>query len=237
MNGFMSILNNQWVIGIGVTLISTLIIWIISTYISRRIVKKTNLEANNSVLDKLRPIYQDFIIPEVWFIEEVIDSVAREKGLEKSELNSVTNFLTDILVEISSNYYIPLNIKKEYIAAFELVLSDRKESQNDTFDLTLTKNYRAHNTYTDRRLHAYSRMIFLLIYFVLTGIVIIFLTTTQEVTGMQILLDDPSIELMGILIITTSLTLMLGLITFLYSRPLGKKRMQESVRQSDEPYR
>lgn len=119
MNSVQNILSNQWIIGIGTTVISAVIISLATKWITRKNQNKRYMLANREIMDSLRPLYLMVEIPSSITIAAVISSIAREFSFDIRALNSPENVREDIFREIISNNFLNSDIKKSFIEQYE----------------------------------------------------------------------------------------------------------------------
>ena len=119
MDKIIELMQNDWVIGIGGGIISGIIVYYITVYVldrkKKHDIKRNILYANNAVLDILRPYIANSGLPDKKEIQAVINSVSRQYGVKSIEMNSISVFYEELLVEFISNPYIPGEAKKRNI--------------------------------------------------------------------------------------------------------------------------
>lgn len=119
MDKIVEFLQNAWVIGIAGGTISGIIVYYITVYILERKkkhdLKRNIIYANNAVLDILRPYIANSGLPDKKELEAIINSISRQYSVKYSDMNSITVFYEDLVVEFIGNLYIPNEVKKKNI--------------------------------------------------------------------------------------------------------------------------
>lgn len=119
MDSISDFMQNAWVIGIAGGTISGIIVYYITVYVLDRKKKndhKRNITyANNAVLDILRPYIANSGLPDRKELEAIINSVSRQYCIKHDEMNSMTIFYEDLVLEFIGNLYIPDEMKKKNI--------------------------------------------------------------------------------------------------------------------------
>lgn len=119
MGKLLEFMQNAWVIGIAGGTISGIIVYYITVYVLDR-KKKHDLRrnityANNAVLDILRPYIANSGLPDKKELEAIINSISRQYGVKCCQMNPITVFYEDLVVEFIGNLYIPDEVKKKNI--------------------------------------------------------------------------------------------------------------------------
>lgn len=119
MDKFIEFMQNAWVIGIAGGTISGIIVYYITVYVLDRKKKsdyRRNIAyANNAVLDVLRPYIANSGLPNKKELEAIINSISRQYGVKHDEMNSISTFYEDLVLEFIGNLYIPDDVKKKNI--------------------------------------------------------------------------------------------------------------------------
>lgn len=125
----MSWLDNQWVIGLGTGLVTTLITLGIGKFFAS---KKENREflrrveiANNEILHALRPLIAEQKEPTKAMIRSLVNSTARNFLLEPKDLLSVGEIIDALVREIMVNSFLSSHQKIEFS---QVVYSLREEA-------------------------------------------------------------------------------------------------------------
>lgn len=129
MEKLVSFFTNQWVVGIGTTVISAVFVSYGTKWFTRKKQDKRYILANKEVMEALRPMYLSLMMPSKITIDAVISSVAREFNFSSKELNSVENIKQDIFREIVSNNFLSVDLKKDFISEYESVVQADLESR------------------------------------------------------------------------------------------------------------
>lgn len=116
---FYEFMQNAWVIGIAGGTISGIIVYYITVYFlagkRNRDFKRNITLANNAVLNLLRPYIANSGLPDRKALKAIINSISRQYGVKCSEMNPISAFYEDLVVEFVSNLYIPDEVKKRNI--------------------------------------------------------------------------------------------------------------------------
>ncbi len=133
MDKFIEFMQNAWVIGIAGGTISGIIVYYITVYVLDRKKKsdyKRNIAyANNAVLDILRPYIANSGLPNRKELEAIINSISRQYGVKHDEMNSISTFYEDLVLEFIGNLYIPDEVKRINI---EKLLENIDTLKNET---------------------------------------------------------------------------------------------------------
>lgn len=112
------IINNPWVIGIGGGIISSLIVFFVTQYISRKRGKREYIQkieiANNDILYFIRPLIIDKKIPTMEIISAIRFSTAKKYGIKEEDLYNETSLYNDLVTEIMANSFLSAEQKLEF---------------------------------------------------------------------------------------------------------------------------
>lgn len=136
MKGFFS---NPWTIGIGTGIISGFIIFILTSAISSRVLKKSEKadrlirirNANNEVIATLKPYIADNGLPQPRIIEAIIFSVARKYQIDHKEMLSATAYCEELIREIVGSVYVSSERKKQYTQALGEYIEQIQKTEID----------------------------------------------------------------------------------------------------------
>lgn len=113
----MAWLNNQWVIGIGTSIISGFLVFF---FTRKFFTDKQNKEydqkirtANNEILYAVRPLIVEKTKPSKQVLDSVLYSTARKYGVELSDIYNVHSLSDDLTNEIMSNSFLSSDQKIE----------------------------------------------------------------------------------------------------------------------------
>jgi len=136
----MELFENIWFVGIGGGIVSGFIVYFVTNWFFSR---KDNSEriklahqANDEVVNILKPYIADKGLPEIEVVNALISSVARKFKLDTSELYSVEYVCEELIREIISNVYVSCDKKVEYtqqLADYAFIIKRSKttiESRN-----------------------------------------------------------------------------------------------------------
>ena len=85
--------------------------------------------ANNAVLDILRPYIANSGLPNKKELEAIINSISRQYSVKHDEMNSISTFYEDLVLEFIGNLYIPDEVKKKNV---EKLLENIDTLKNET---------------------------------------------------------------------------------------------------------
>lgn len=136
MKGFFS---NPWTIGIGTGIISGFIIFILTSAISSRVLKKSEKadrlvrigNANSEVIATLKPYIADNGLPQPRIIEAIIFSVARKYHIDHKEMLSASAYCEELIREIVGNVYVSSEKKKQYTQELGEYIEQIQKTEND----------------------------------------------------------------------------------------------------------
>lgn len=111
--------QNNWVLGICTGLISSIIVYFLTTWLSFKISKHDYLKRVKLANDKVVLILKSYLVnnnlPSVKVIDAVIASVSREFDVKIVDLYSISIFCEELIRQIIENTYISNDIKNNYI--------------------------------------------------------------------------------------------------------------------------
>jgi len=103
-------LNNPWLVGIGGSVISGIIVWFVTTKLLTRKVNKEYLrridQANNEILYSLRPSIAGGKYPKREIISAIISSSARKYELQEKDLMDMKEIGENIIKEVMDNSFL-----------------------------------------------------------------------------------------------------------------------------------
>ncbi|MFW5701060.1 MAG: hypothetical protein ACOCWM_05160 [Cyclobacteriaceae bacterium] len=110
-------LNNQWVIGIGTSIISGVLVFLFTrkffTEKQKREYNQKIRTANNEILYAIRPLIVEKTKPETEILNAVLYSTARKYGVELVDIYDKTTLCDDLINEIMSNSFLSSDQKIE----------------------------------------------------------------------------------------------------------------------------
>ena len=114
----MGIFNNPWIVGIGVSVISGIIVWLVTTKVLTRRVNKEYLrkidQANSEILYALRPSIAAGNFPSLEIISSIISATVKKYELLEKEVVG-THEISDLLIkEIMDNPFLPPDQKEKF---------------------------------------------------------------------------------------------------------------------------
>lgn len=109
-----NLLGNNWIIGIGGGLISTILYSSIS-FIIKKISKINDIKkANNEILSLLKPYVIDRGFPEIEIVKSLIEATARKYKISSKQMFSIPDICEELMKEITESIYITYEKKNEY---------------------------------------------------------------------------------------------------------------------------
>ena len=111
-------LSNPWVVGIGGSTLSGLIVWwvtqrLFSTKENKEYIQKV-LSANTEVLYALRPLISESAFPSSVIVDSVISATARKFNIKKESMNTAMQFFDELIKEVMDSNFIAPKKKIEY---------------------------------------------------------------------------------------------------------------------------
>lgn len=114
----MTFLSNPWVVGIGTSILSGLIVYLITR---KFLTSKENKEynqciktANNEILYAFRPLIVQKNIPTKEIINSIFLSISRKYNVLKDDLYNIYSLIDDLINEIISNAFLSSDQKIEF---------------------------------------------------------------------------------------------------------------------------
>jgi hypothetical protein len=114
----LSILQNQWVVGIGVSIIGGVIVLLITRGLfghkdNTKHIEQVNL-ANAEIIRTLRPYVVEEGLPHKDIVNSILASTARKYNLQQTEVYSIRVVCEELIKEALENVYVPCSKKQEY---------------------------------------------------------------------------------------------------------------------------
>ncbi|QPA27180.1 hypothetical protein IR196_04760 [Brucella anthropi] len=158
-------LNNAWVIGIGGSVVSGVIV----SYITRLLFKnKDNIEnlqkinaANREVIYAIRPSIPEGKLPSESVFIALIDATARRYGLKPADLYTSKEISQELIKEVMDSNFISAETKEQYCSNLSHIGLNDAELQYNTdedYRAALEKNRETHD-YKERVLQMFSAAI------------------------------------------------------------------------------
>jgi len=112
------ILSNPWIVGIGASTVSGVIVWWITQKLfsareNKEYLQKV-LSANSEVLYALRPLIAELTFPSIAIVESVISATSKKFGVKKESMNSPMQFFDELIKEVMDSNFIDSRKKVEY---------------------------------------------------------------------------------------------------------------------------
>lgn len=128
-------LNNQWVIGIGTSIISGFLVFF---FTRKFFTDKQNKEydqktrtANNEILYAVRPLIVEKTKPSIKVLNSVLHSTARKYNVKLSDIYSTRTLCDDLTNEIMSNSFLSSEQKIELAELINKLKDDEAELKED----------------------------------------------------------------------------------------------------------
>lgn len=114
----MDIFNNQWVVGIGGGVLSSLLVTVITGKFfaskdNREYLQKVRL-ANNEVLYAIKPFIVDGDVPRIDVIQSLQVATARKHAIDFNDIASITEIIENLTKEVMDSSFISNMAKNEY---------------------------------------------------------------------------------------------------------------------------
>ena len=126
-------INNQWVIGIGTSIISGFLVFFFTrkffTEKQKREYNQKIRTANNEILYAIRPLIVEKTKPNLQILNSVFYSTARKYGVDLSDIYDTATLCYDLTNEIMSNSFLS---SEQKIELTDLINAVRTESENET---------------------------------------------------------------------------------------------------------
>ncbi|MGJ4748139.1 hypothetical protein ACQV5M_17400 [Leptospira sp. SA-E8] len=132
------LLLNQWVIGIGGGVISGIIVYIVTYYISSRKEDKLRLQkaevANNELLHIMRPIIIDKSRFNPDLFDSIISSLANKHGIEDDDLLDLIDLGNEIIRDIMQSPFLASEIKDKYCSNILEEVKKEETAREEAFN-------------------------------------------------------------------------------------------------------
>lgn len=136
--------ENAWFVGIATGIISGILVFFLTKWIMD---KKGNVEyykevknANQSVINALKPYIADKGLPRIEIFNALISSIARTHGVKDGDMYSVHIFCEELIREIISDVYVSNEKKEEYTDALAIYISNMEKISNELPITDLSEN-------------------------------------------------------------------------------------------------
>lgn len=132
----MNFLNNQWLIGIGTSIISGIIVFFItkkffSTKENKEYSQKVKT-ANNEILYAIRPLVVQKKIPQIDIINSLILSISNKYNVVVGDLYKITSLINDLINEVMSNAFLSSEQKLELCNLLQgMKQTEKKDADNE----------------------------------------------------------------------------------------------------------
>jgi len=145
----MNFFENAWFVGISTGIISGVLVFFLTKWIMDKrgkveYFKQVN-NANQNVINALKPYIADNGLPEIEIFEALIASIARSFCIDKSDMFSISTYCEELIREIISDVYVSNNKKQEYtnsLAEYKKNLEKCKEKLSGIVGISsLSSNY------------------------------------------------------------------------------------------------
>lgn len=145
----MNFFENAWFVGISTGIISGVLVFFITKWIMDKRGKveyfKQVHNADQNVINALKPYIADNGLPEIEIFEALIASVARSFCIDRSDMFSIGTYCEELIREIISDVYVSNDKKQEYtnsLAEYKRNLEKSKEKAGDIVGISsLSSNY------------------------------------------------------------------------------------------------
>lgn len=131
-----NILSNAWVVGICGSIISSIIMYLITTGLLHRKEKREHIKqidsANMDVIRSLRPYVAEKGLPDKEIIDALIISTARGYKLKTEELYSIHIICEELIREVIENVYVSMEKKQCYTKQLEEYLQGLQSDQGSS---------------------------------------------------------------------------------------------------------
>lgn len=145
----MNFFENAWFVGISTGIISGVLVFFLTKWIMDKRGKveyfKQVHNADQNVINALKPYIADNGLPEIEVFEALISSVARLFYIDRSDMFSIGTYCEELIREIISDVYVSNDKKQEYtnsLAEYKRNLEKSKEKAGDIVGISsLSSNY------------------------------------------------------------------------------------------------
>lgn len=130
----LEIFQNQWVVGIGGGIISGIVVFIITRWLTMRKNKTSYYEkintANAEIIRALKPYVVEIGLPDESIIDAIKLSTARKHQVDCDELYSTRSLCEDLMREIIENAYFSSDKKQELFMQLQQYLEALRVKQD-----------------------------------------------------------------------------------------------------------
>lgn len=134
----MELLNNPWIIGIGTSVLSGIIVFFITKkFISRkedREYRQRVKTANNAILYAFRPLIVNKKLPSKHIIDSIFSSISKEHHVDLKDIYRIDNLSNDLVSEIMSNAFLSTEQKLEFCELLKSLKTEYSKNIQDTSD-------------------------------------------------------------------------------------------------------
>lgn len=132
----MTFMNNPWIIGIGTSIISGLLVFLITRkFLSTKENKEYNQRvktANNEILYSFRPLIVQKSLPDKDIIDSMLLSVSKKYNVFKKDLYNIYSLVDDLINEILSNAFLSSDQKMEFCQLINQIKQSEGDKQEKT---------------------------------------------------------------------------------------------------------
>ena len=234
MDKVLELFKNPWVVGIITGIISGIVVFFVTKFIVKKAGKAEYFQqvknANNSIINALKPYIADRGLPERMVFEAIINSTARKFGVLTKDLYSVEIFCEELIQEIITDIYVSSEKKAEYTK--ELSEYINKSHQEDTPVLISANMYRK---YSNKMIESLSLSISISIGLFCAIFVLLMSFESLPIIGIRLSGHAKSLLVIVITLLATFCVLFTELAILSKKRQLKKKEDQEcKVKEDDQ---
>lgn len=124
-------LENPWVVGILGGIVSGLVVWVATNFLfskrENREYRQNLASANREVIYALRPTISEGVIPDARVMGALIGATARKYQVIRSDMNSVSQVVNDLIKEVMDSSFIPAKTKSDFCSQLTTLKESEKQ--------------------------------------------------------------------------------------------------------------
>ena len=233
----LSILSNQWVVGIGAGIISGVIVYFLTRWLLGRKDNSKHIEqinmANEEIIRILRPYVAEEGLPNKDIVNAILASSSRKYNLQQNEVYSIRVVCEELIKETLENVYVSCSKKQEYSMSINDYLIEIEKPLNDTDLSNSTKlqleqfSIQNRNKYKNRYLSYLSGILSVFV-FIITTFGTIF---SKEFSSIPFTNDFDIVTIATL--VSTSMVVTVVLVLFMREILERKKKIEEEQKKGD----
>lgn len=210
--------DDAWFVGIVGGIVSGVIVYFITDFLFKKLTKKDYFEkankVNRGIVELLIMLISEGKIPSPKTINSLLNSLSRNYGVKRKDVNSFDETLEDLIKEIFDTKFIPNDKKIGIAEELAIIIEEYEKTEEFIFEEKHYLNSNLNNNLT---------------FTIPIGITLSFIM--PFLTGAILLKSNTSIQIeqeniLQIMLITTAtLTLVVSILSFIFGKKRSKSKM------------